>query len=191
MMDKNTILVVSGLPRSGTSLMMQILNAWGIPILSDSLRTPDAHNPKGYFEYAPVKQLAKDHSWLHLAQGKAVKVISHLLKYLPEQFHYDILFMNRNLDEVIHSQNKMLDQLGKEKGNLSDEALKVHFARHLEETHRWLAQKSNIRFLDVNYTQLLQNAPVTLRAISRFLGKDFDLQAAQSVIDPNLYRSRL
>ncbi len=191
MMDKNTILVVSGLPRSGTSLMMQILNAWGIPILSDSLRTPDAHNPKGYFEYAPVKQLAKDHSWLHLARGKAVKVISHLLKYLPEQFHYDILFMNRNLDEVIHSQNKMLDQLGKEKGNLSDEALKVHFARHLEETHRWLAQKSNIRFLDVNYTQLLQNAPVTLRAISRFLGKDFDLQAAQSVIDPNLYRSRL
>ncbi len=190
MMNKNTILIVSGLPRSGTSLMMQILNAWNIPILNDSHRSPDVHNPKGYFEYAPVKRLAEDHSWLNLARGKAVKIISHLLKYLPDQFQYDILFMNRNLDEVIRSQNKMLDQLGKEKGNLSDEALKVYFARHLEETHRWLAQKSNIRFLDVHYAQLLQNAPTTLQAISHFLGKNYDLRAAQSVIDPQLYRSR-
>ncbi len=190
MMDKNTILIVSGLPRSGTSLMMQILNVWGIPVLSDSHRSPDAHNPNGYFEYAPVKRLAEDHSWLNLARGKAVKIISHLLKYLPDQFHYDVLFMNRNLDEVIHSQNKMLERLGKEKGNLSDEALKTHFTRHLEEIHRWLSEKPHIRFLDVHYAQLLQNAPTTLQAISHFLGKEYDLRAAQSVIDPQLYRSR-
>src|SRR5260221_40938 len=108
----NSIVVVSGLPRSGTSLMMAMLQAGGVPVLSDGLRAPDADNPNGYFEFEPVKQLRTDHTWLASAQGKALKVVVPLLFHFPELFDCRVLFMERNLDEVIASQLAMLARKG-------------------------------------------------------------------------------
>ena len=112
----SAVVVVSGLPRSGTSLMMQMLEAGGVPILTDGERACDADNPKGYYEYEPVKALQNgDSDWLDKAEGKAVKVISFLLRHLPQKHRYRVVFMNRNLDEVLASQEKMPVTRGQQK----------------------------------------------------------------------------
>src|SRR5262245_34520180 len=110
------IVVVSGLPRSGTSLMMQMLQAGGMPLLTDDLRPADTNNPKGYWEYEPVKRLQQDNTWMHKAEGKAVKVISVLLQYLPPQHTYKIIFMQRPMQEVLASQTVMLERRDEQSG---------------------------------------------------------------------------
>ena len=132
------IIIVSGLPRSGTSLMMQMLKAGGVEILSDGNRAADPDNPQGYWEYEPVKSLRRDNSWLKLAEGKAVKVISALLPYLDLDLTYKIILMKRPLAEVIASQRKMLQRLGKGGSTASVENLEDLFARQLAQTDRWL-----------------------------------------------------
>src|SRR5215813_2579369 len=103
------IIVVSGLPRSGTSMMMKMLAAGGLPVLVDAIRAADDDNPNGYFEFEPVKQLADgQNEWLTEAGGKVVKIISALLEYLPKSYHYKIIFMERELKEILASQQKML-----------------------------------------------------------------------------------
>src|SRR4026209_2745330 len=94
------IVVVSGLPRSGTSMMMQMLQAGGLEILTDAVRTPDGSNPKGYFEFEAVKDLDKGQApaWLAGARGKAVKIVSSLVRWLPESNDYQVIFMQRNLN---------------------------------------------------------------------------------------------
>ena len=136
--NHNNILIVSGLPRSGTSLMMQMLEAGGISILSDGIRQADTNNAKGYFELEAVKNLETDYAWLYDAHGKAVKVISHLLRKLPPSFEYRIILMQRPLDIIVRSQNKMLKNLNKESGNLSDQQLVQLYELHLEQTIAWI-----------------------------------------------------
>src|ERR671934_2987374 len=115
------IVIVSGLPRSGTSLMMQMLHAGGMPLLIDEQRPPDTDNPNGYWEYEPVKRLQQDNSWMHKAEGKAVKVVSALLQYLPPQHIYKIIFMQRPMQEVLASQAVMLERRGGEGGEGEEE----------------------------------------------------------------------
>lgn len=188
--QSSSIIVVSGLPRSGTSLMMQILEAAGLPLLTDQKRKPDKNNPKGYYEYERVKRLQKDASWLKQAQGKAVKIISHLLKYLPPKYHYQIIFMKRNLKEIIASQRKMLARAGKISHPQEDEKLILLFQKHLKEINSWLKKQPNIDYLEINYNLLIKNPLPQLKKLIRFLNLNTSPQKLTSTIDPSLYRQR-
>lgn len=134
------ITVVSGLPRSGTSMMMKMLQAGGMELLVDDIRTADEDNPKGYFEYEKVKRLHKDSSWIGDARGKTLKVISLQLFQLPSRYQYRVVFMQRTLEEIIQSQNAMLKRLGR-KAAAEDQETRILFAKHLAKVTSWLAQK--------------------------------------------------
>ncbi len=190
--DTTPIIIVSGLPRSGTSLMMKMLQAGGMPLLVDHLRTADEDNPQGYYEYEPVKQLDKGQAhWLPEAQGKAVKVISALLPHLPLNYHYRVIFMQRHLAETLASQHKMLQNRGEVANLLDDEQqLTELFQQHLQEIHQWLAQQPNFQQLNVDYNELLAHPQPAVRAINRFLSSQLDEQQMIGAIDPSLYRNR-
>lgn len=187
----NTVIVVSGLPRSGTSMMMKMLEAGGIPLLTDHIRTPDEDNPKGYYEFERVKQLPKgDTAWLEQARGKAVKIISALLEHLPSEYTYQIIFMRRDLREIIASQRKMLIRRGEDPDQVDEEELYRLFNKHLRHIRRWLSQQPNIRVLEIPYNALLQDPEPYVRQINAFLGGHLDEKAMAQVIDPTLYRNR-
>ncbi len=153
---KEPIVIVSGLPRSGTSLMMQMLAAGGLPPLTDNERSADDDNPKGYLEFERVKQLKEgDTKWVENAQGKAVKVISALLEYLPRRKRYKVIFMRRELEEVLASQQQMLVRRGEAPGETGDQAMAQMYKRHLSTLEAWLAAQDHIETLYVRYDQLL------------------------------------
>jgi len=145
------ITIVSGIPRSGTSLMMQILGAGGMPLHTDNLRTADESNPRGYYECESIKSLRTSPMVIAPADGKAVKVISSLLAFLPSQFQYRVIFMRRRLDEIIASQDKMLKQLGRTVAHKHEQRLFDAFRRHLESTQAWLSKQPNIVVCYVDY----------------------------------------
>lgn len=137
------VIVVSGLPRSGTSLMMRMLAAGGVPLLTDGQRTADEDNPYGYFEYEPVKALQRDATWLPQARGKAIKIISQLLPTLPPDVPYRVLFMRRELREVLASQRQMLVRRGKPSDADSDAELAALFAAHLQQVQQcWRSRRT-------------------------------------------------
>ena len=184
------ITVVSGLPRSGTSMMMQVLQTGGLPCITDELREADISNPKGYFEFEKVKGLRTDNSWLPEAKGKAIKIISHLLSCLPPELDYKVVFMERNLDEVLASQRKMLENQGRSEGDPSDKRLSQIFAKQLYQVKKMLDDRQ-ISTLFVGYRDVLEN-PVEISAkLQAFLGKNLDQQAIKDVVDYNLYHQRL
>ena len=183
--------IVSGLPRSGTSLMMNMLAAGGLEVLTDQLRTPDDDNPVGYFELEDVKKLIKgEHSWLARSNGKAIKVISTLLPYLPDGYHYRIIFMRRAMQEVLASQRKMLINRGEDPDKISDDRMAAFFEKNLQESERWINSQAYATRLDINYTQLIANPGPRVAEIDTFLGGGLDKDKMQGVIDPSLYRQR-
>lgn len=186
------ITVVSGLPRSGTSLMMKMLEVGGIAPLTDNQRTPDEDNPKGYYEYERVKKLPKgDTGWLDDANGKVVKIISALLPYLPESHTFRIVFMERDINEILISQKKMLVRRGEDTNKIDDQKLSLLFNEHLQETNSWLHENSHhINCLKVSYNHLLSNDTSIISSINDFLGGKLNTNAMNRVIDPSLYRSK-
>jgi hypothetical protein len=184
------IVVVSGLPRSGTSLMMNMLRAGGVELLTDGVRAPDVDNPTGYFELERVRSLAKDCDWLDLARGKALKVISALLRHLPATHAYKVLFLQRDLDEVLASQALMLEHRGIPRDPRGDGALRAEFAAHLLATERLLRETPAFDALDVSHAALFESPTAELERIARFLGRGLDVAAMRACIDPALYRSR-
>jgi len=185
------IIVVSGLPRSGTSMMMRMLERGGVPLLTDGVRTANEDNPKGYYEFERVKKLPQgDYGWLLEAQGKAVKIIATLLKHLPETYTYRVLFMRRNMEEVLASQRQMLIRRGKAPDSMDEEQLAKLFARHVAEVKAWLATRPNFRYLDVDYNTMVVNPMPQLRHIQAFLDLPLDLAAMAAEVDPTLYRQR-
>jgi len=185
------VIVVSGLPRSGTSLMMNMLRAGGVPIVTDELRTADDDNPRGYFELERVKQLAKgDAAWVQEANGHAVKVISALLEHLPATTIYRVLFMQRRLPEVLASQRKMLERRGEPTDTVPDEKMAALFEKHLEKIEGWLAQQPNFSVLYVPYHELAERPEGQLDRIVDFLGLPLDRDAMLAAVDPALYRNR-
>ncbi len=190
-LPEDVIVIVSGLPRSGTSMMMKMLEAGGIPLLTDHQRSPDEDNPKGYFEFERVKNLPKgDVDWLPQARGKAVKVISALLEHLPPQYTYRVLFMRRDLREILASQRKMLLRRGEDPDKVDEEELYRLFSKHLQYIRRWLAQQPNFRVLEVPYNRILETPEPYVHQINVFLGGGLDEDAMIKVIDPHLYRNR-
>jgi hypothetical protein len=186
------IVIVTGLPRSGTSMMMAMLDKGGMAVLADQQRRADVDNPRGYYEFERVKQLDKgDNAWLSQAEGKAVKVISALLKYLPETYAYQVLFMHRPLAEVIASQNKMLVHRGTAQSSpVADEKLAYLYEKHVEATVAWLEAQANMALLHVDYHQILATPAAQTAQINRFLGGHLDVRRMAQVVDPALYRNR-
>lgn len=186
----NTIVVVSGLPRSGTSLMMQMLEAGGIPPFADFQRTADDDNPKGYYELEAIKQLKTRPDVLKDAPGKVVKAIHMLLTDLPDNYQYKIVFMRRDLKEVVASQRKMLERTGKRGAALPDEALIKIFQGQLDKIDAWLKTKNNIEALDIPHRSLINDPTPQIDNLDTFLGGQLDTQAMAPVIAPDLYRNR-
>ncbi len=184
------VIIVSGLPRSGTSMMMKMLEAGGMALIIDGIRAADEDNPKGYYEFERVKQLDKgDVAWVADAQGKAVKVISALLEYLPPEYEYSVLFMNRKMPEVLASQRKMLERRG-EKSDISDEKLADLLHKHVRQVKAWLVHQPNFEMLDLDYNAMLVDPEPWAEQINAFLGGRLDVRAMVQVVDPNLYRNR-
>jgi len=185
------IIIVSGLPRSGTSLMMQMLDAGGVPLLSDGTRRADDSNPAGYYEYEPVKKLKEDNAWLAQAQGKALKVVSPLLSWLPAGWNYKVIFVRRLLIEVLASQQRMLRRQGLDSSAADDEQLKIVYQRHLKEIEAWLAAQQNFQVFYAEYQEFHVNPGMQVEEVANFLGLSLNQQAMITSIKPELYRHRL
>jgi hypothetical protein len=185
---QNEIIIVSGLPRSGTSLMMQMLESGGMAILTDHVRAADVDNPKGYYELEAVKRTKEDPSWLSQARGKAVKMISMLLYGLPPTERYRIIFMERDLDEVLASQRKMLARRAEAPG--SDDDMRRSFTIHLDKLRDWLCRQKHIGVLPVSYNNLLAEPMFVVQRVNRFLDDQLDTARMASVVDSSLYRNR-
>jgi Sulfotransferase domain len=184
------ITVVSGLPRSGTSLVMQMLASGGLPVLTDGQRAADEHNPRGYFELEAVKHTRIDRSWLTQAEGKAVKVVHLLLPYLPVDREYRVVFMQRDLTEVIASQRAMLQQQGRPAATLPDSKLGEIFEMQLAQVRQWLTRNPNFRVLHLQHRDVIETPLAVAQEIAAFLGGGLDVNQMAAAVEPNLYRQR-
>ena len=189
--DQDVITIVSGLPRSGTSMMMKMLEAGGIPPLTDEIREADADNPKGYYEFERVKQLDKgDTDWLQQARGKAVKIIGALLVHLPPDYEYKVIFMRRQIDEILRSQKQMLVRRGEPTEKVDDVEMSELFSKHVNHITSWIAKQPNMQVIYVSYNDVLQHPVDHANRINQFLGGALDVGEMVNVIDPDLYRQR-
>jgi Sulfotransferase domain len=189
-MPDDCVTIVSGLPRSGTSLMMQMLQAGGMKLLADERRAADQNNPRGYFEYEAVKRSGANVSWLELAEGRVVKVIHLLLRHLPPDRQYRVIFMLRDVQEVVASQRAMLKASGRSGARIPDDNLSAVFEQQLVEVRQWLAERPNFRVLYVNYRDVLSDPSAAAQTIALFLGGRLDVSAMAGVVDWTLYRQR-
>lgn len=185
------VVVVSGLPRSGTSMLMKMLVAGGVPVITDEVRTSDEDNPGGYFEHERIKDLEneQDKSWLRAARGKSIKVISHLLQSLPDDNYYRVILMRRDLDEILASQNLMLERR-EEDNPIEDQKAKDLYSKHLITTKVHARRKPNFELLEMHYRKVLDDPMTSAREISDYLGGRLDVQAMAEVVNPELYRNR-
>jgi hypothetical protein len=185
------VVIVSGLPRSGTSMMMKMLEAGGLEVFVDGIREADVDNPGGYYELERVKKLREgDVEWVRQARGKVVKVISELLRWLPPESDYRIVFMQRDMEEILRSQQRMLAHRHESRTGPSDEQMTELFRAHLEEMDGWLAAQDHMDVLQVHYSDLLADPLEPLWCVNGFLGGKLDVGAMAAVVDPSLYRSR-
>ena len=184
------VVVVSGLPRCGTSMMMAMLEAGGIPVLSDGIRRADEDNPRGYYEFERVKRLKEDSSWLADARGKVVKMVSALLPDLPPAHRYRVVFMERRMSEMLASQRTMLERQGRATDPSADRRQAELFERHLASLRAWVARQSNFAVLYVHYNELLTAPSTHITRLDDFFGGTLDTGAMAAVVDRSLYRQR-
>lgn len=189
-MTRAYVTLVSGLPRSGTSMMMKMLEAGGLPVVADHIRSADEDNPKGYYEFERVKKIETDKAWLPDARGKVVKMISALLKHLPTDYEYRILFMRRKIDEVLASQRQMLVRRGKPTDTVPDAKMAEFFAKHLAAVEAWVAANPNVHSLDVSYNDMLADPAPHVAAVNAFLDGTLDEVKMAGVVSGELYRQR-
>jgi len=189
-MGQKTIAIVSGLPRSGTSMMMKMLEAGGLETLTDNVREADKDNPKGYYEFERVKKLEQDKAWLENAEGRVVKIISQLLRHLPANYVYKVVFMRREMEEILASQRRMLVRRGETTDKIPDEKLASLFRQHVQRIEDWLAEQPNFEVLYVSYNRVLEAPQDEARRIAAFFDGSLDVRAMTLVVDPNLYRQR-
>ena len=185
------VIVVSGLPRSGTSMMMKMLDASALSIMSDNERAADEDNPKGYFEYARVKDLKDeaDKSWVREARGQVLKVISHLLETLPDENFYRVILVRRDFDEIIASQNKMLERRGEE-NQVADSTVKEAYIRHLVDIRYMVRRRPNFEMIEVQFMQAMEAPRIFATDVNKFLGGNLDVESMMAVVDLELYRNR-
>jgi len=189
-LKERMITIVSGLPRSGTSLMMQMLVAGGVPALSDGERQADTDNPRGYLEWERIKQLPSDPDCIAEGEGKVVKVISRLLLSLPAGHEYRIIFMQRPLPEVLASQDQMLRRRGTYKEGADPAAISAAFEKHLREVYAWLDSKPYAKAIRVPYHEVLSRPKDIAQQLAQFLETPLDVEAMVQRVDASLYRNR-
>ncbi len=190
-MDEETITIVSGLPRSGTSMMMEMLEKGGIEPLTDKVRGPDEDNPKGYYEYERVKELPEDTEWLEKAKGKSVKVLGELIKHIPEGYDYKVVFMERNLEEIIESQTKMLKRKGEDPDDISEKELRDTFKEYRKILKQQISSHLGMEVIYVSYNDIMSHPEPVIESISAFFDGELNTTEMLSVIDEDLYRNRL
>ena len=185
------VIVVSGLPRAGTSMAMKMLEAASLPLVTDDARSADEDNPRGYYEDERVKELARarDKSWLRACRGRVVKVISYLLEELPGDNNYQVIFMRRDLEEVLASQRKMLERRD-EIDETSDERMLENYQSHLWKVGYRLRRWPRFESLDVSHRAVLDDPLTEAQRIAAFLGRPLDVEKMAAVVDPQLYRNR-
>jgi hypothetical protein len=184
----NEVIVVSGLPRSGTSLMMQMLAAGGLVVMTDEIRTADTDNPRGYIELGKVKKVKQDASWLPEARGRVFKMISQLLYDLPASENYRIIFMQRDLDEVLASQEKMLARL--DQTAAPREAMKRSYQSHLVRLSDWMRGQAHFKTLFVRYSNVVRQPLDEAKRVAAFLERDLNVESMVQAVDPALYRNQ-
>ena len=187
---KGEIVIVSGLPRSGTSMMMQILDKGGYDVLTDKVREADNNNPKGYYEFEPVKKLMMDKSWLPEAEGKVVKIIAQLLPFLPPNYDYKIIFMRRDMNEVLKSQQIMLGKEKDVKSKVFPMGLNDAFQKQLIKVENWIDSQPNVEMLSVDYSNVIDNAEDEIDNVISFLSSPGDRNKMMKVVDKKLYRNK-
>jgi tetratricopeptide (TPR) repeat protein len=188
--QEKIITVVSGLPRSGTSMMMQLLAAGGVEPLTDGKRAADADNPLGYFEFEKALELAKDSSWISQARGKAVKIVAQLLPCLPPGEHYHVVFMHRNLTEILASQKTMLERQGRTGAALAEGQLMSTYQAQVRRVRDHLSRCSQVRLLVVDYAALLADPEAGIAQVAEFLDQPFNVKAAKAAVRPDLRRQK-
>lgn len=189
-LNESAIILVSGLPRSGTSMMMRMLEAGGMDLLADHIRKADEDNPKGYYEFEKIKHLDKDSSWLESAYGKAVKVVSVLLYQMPKDKKYKVIFIKRDMAEILASQKKMLERRGQPTGRVNDHVMAMKFNAHLMKLFKWLDEQENMLTHFVSYNDVISDPMEQSRRINRFLGNRLEVDKMVNVVDSSLYRQR-
>ncbi len=191
-MTEKEIVIVSGLPRSGTSMMMRMLEMGGIKPFTDNVRQADESNQRGYYEHEKIKSLHKDNSVLNDINGEVVKIIVHLLNTLPLKFSYKIIFMRRPIGEIISSQEKMLSRLEKPPQR-DQKSVAQSFKRMLQIFDKWSQRMPNVEVLDVKYNDTIQNPNDTIQAITKFLGSEYALDESKmkQAVEKNLRREHI
>ena len=182
------ITIVSGLPRSGTSLMMQMLAAGGMQVLTDGERTADPDNPRGYYEWERIKRLPQEPQGIVEAEGKVVKVISQLVLALPSDRDYRIIFMQRPLAELVASQAEMIRRRGTTGAAVAEAALIAALQAHLNQVSAWLDRLSGAKVYRIDYHAVLHQPREAAQAIQRFLDLALDTEAMVRQVDLSLYR---
>jgi hypothetical protein len=182
------VTVVSGLPRSGTSLMMQMLAAGGMPVLTDGIRAADEDNPRGYLEFEAVKRTKEDAAWVAEARGRAVKMVYLLLQDLPAGYDYRVVLMRRDVREVLASQRAMLSRLGQPGANVSEERMAAIFEREMRSVREWLAAQINFEVLEPDYRECVRSPYEVAKNVNRFLGGCLDEARMAAAVDVSLYR---
>jgi hypothetical protein len=171
-------------------MMMKMLEAGGLEPLTDGIRAADEDNPKGYYEYERVKQVEDDKEWLEYARGKAVKMIGALLRHLPQEYRYEVVFMRRDLWEVLASQRRMLIRRGESSETVPDERMAELFRRHVEQVDAWITTQPNMTVLYVDHAHVLENPAQQAQRVGEFLSCSLDVAAMAAVVDRSLYRQR-
>lgn len=171
-------------------MMMRMLEAGGMSILADASRAPDSHNPHGYFEYKRVKYLARDTSWMRAADGRAVKITYHLLRYLPSDISYRVLFMERNWTELFESQRDMLISRGDPAATQPADRIIRALSTEVERSKAWLDKQPNFNVLTVPYAEVLRRPEIWSHKVSLFLDRDLNEALMAITVDPSLYRHR-
>jgi hypothetical protein len=184
------ITIVSGLPRSGTSMMMKMLEAGGIEAVVDNLREADTDNPNGYYEYENVKKIKEDRSFLDNAYGKSIKIISNLLYDLPDDRKYKIIFMIRDMDEILASQKKMLQRRQVNTSDTQDQEMSAVFTKHITSMQEWLKKQKHMEVIYVHYNSMMREPYKNVQLIKRFLPHRLDIDKMVAVVDQTLYRNR-
>ena len=187
---KDQIIIVSGLPRSGTSMMMQMLEQGGIPVVTDNTRKPDDDNPRGYYELKKVKKIKEDATWLNNCHRKAFKMVSRLLYHLPPDKNYKIIFMRREMSEMLASQKAMLRRQGNSIAEHTDEEMAVAFSEHLQKIENWLARKNNMDVIYIKFSDVIADPIRYAREMNSFLGGGLVIEKMANVVDTSLYRQR-
>jgi len=189
--ERDYVTIVSGLPRSGTSMMIEMISQGGIPALTDDQRPPDIDNPRGYYEFQPVKRTREDPGWIPGAIGKVVKMVHLLLLDLPLSGRYRVVLMRRNLLEVVRSQNVMLERLGKSSQDLPQDRLIEVYGSQMEKVKDHMRSNPHrFQFMEADYGELIRDPCPGVREVSEFLG-GLDVDRMRDVVEPTLYRIRV